>query len=291
MLSFHHSGLTPIVRNEPNLAGRLGPGGRNMRNKPNRPAGSGPGVEEHGCDYAKQSQFPVRPDAAWETRADVRSCETKPNLGRMGHLRDGAPGTCLSCETKPIPGGATERVSALWERSYGEYYIRWVSAKQSQFGEARRGSGESIMQNKANLPGGSRGPIVPNKPNCPKRRTEAVSRRRPVGRGQSSGDEGQMRKTKPIWPGQGVVATGERCETNPIRAAMPIRRSAFPGGQSCDIGSMPRFGKQSQFAIFRPSRWTRQPPPYAGHTLANDTRIDCLPGGPMCGKLRSRIRE
>jgi hypothetical protein len=36
-------------------------------------------------------------------------------------------------------------------------------------------------------------------------------------------------------------------QTNPIPALMPIRRSAFPGGQSCDIASMPRFGKQSQF--------------------------------------------
>jgi hypothetical protein len=53
------------VRNEPNLAGRLGPGGRNMRNKPNRPAGSGPGVEEHGCDYAKQ-------DACDRSRGVVR---------------------------------------------------------------------------------------------------------------------------------------------------------------------------------------------------------------------------
>jgi hypothetical protein len=36
-------------------------------------------------------------------------------------------------------------------------------------------------------------------------------------------------------------------QTNPILAIMPIRRSAFPGGPLCDIASMPRFGKQSQF--------------------------------------------
>ncbi len=36
-------------------------------------------------------------------------------------------------------------------------------------------------------------------------------------------------------------------EKKPIPAAMPIRRSAFPGGQTCNIASMPRFGKRSQF--------------------------------------------
>jgi hypothetical protein len=48
-----------------------------------------------------------------------------------------------------------------------------------------------------------------------------------------------------------TAGTGQLRQTNPIPAIMPIRRSAFPGGQSCDIASMPRFGKQSQFGTAR----------------------------------------
>jgi hypothetical protein len=70
----------------------------------------------------------------------------------------------------------------------------------------------------------------------------------------------------PRFGKQSRLGRSQSCETNPVPAIMPIRRSAFPGGQSCDIASMPRFGKRSQFAILRPARWTRQPPPYAGHT-------------------------
>lgn len=76
-------------------------------------------------------------------------------------------------------------------------------------------------------------------------------------------------------------------KTNPICPAAP-------GGPPSTLRPRPRqacCAKQSQFAIFRPSRWTRQPPPYAGHTLANDTRIDCLPGEPACGKLTPRNKR
>jgi hypothetical protein len=57
-----------------------------------------------------------------------------------------------------------------------------------------------------------RGVTVQNKPNCPKRGTEAVSRR-----GRWDAAWGRRRV--------GVV------QTNPISGTMPIRRSAFPRGQ------------------------------------------------------------
>jgi hypothetical protein len=85
-----------------------------------------------------------------------RLCETKPNLGRMGHLGDGSPGRGQSCETNPISGAA--------------------------------GVGSPIpvfVQNEPNLPGGAGrdgawgtwddGQIVQDKANCPRRGTEAVS--------------------------------------------------------------------------------------------------------------------
>jgi hypothetical protein len=44
------------------------------------------------------------------------NAQNKPNLPGRAWGR----GPWDVVRTKPIPGGATERVSALWERSYGE---------------------------------------------------------------------------------------------------------------------------------------------------------------------------
>jgi hypothetical protein len=93
-----------------------------------------------------------------------------------------------------------------------------------------------------------------------------------------------------LWPPSVV-------QTNPIPALMPIRRSAFPEGEtcktnpisavaavespitpafhhssipipcrSCDIASMPRFGQQSRFPGVEPRQWMWNPPRYSGRT-------------------------
>jgi len=131
------------------------------------------------------------------------------------------PATGRLRQTNPIPAGGKEEASAWRERGYGESYSLWASAKQSQFGEARLQSGESIMQNKANWHDGSRGPIVRNKPNFRRYR-----------------------------PGRAWAAV----QTNPIPGARPIRRSAFPGGQI--VPNKPNSGSgREEASALRKSRY------------------------------------
>jgi hypothetical protein len=71
-------------------------------------------------------------------------CKTKPNLGRMGHLGDGAPGKAQWCETNPI------------------LRLRIADSGQPCGGTPLRTAGPGAgCTNKPN----SAGPIVPNKPN------------------------------------------------------------------------------------------------------------------------------
>jgi len=52
-----------------------------------------------GADYAKQTQF--RRDTAWGTRAGVRLCQTKPNLGGLGYLEERDTGHRANAPNKP----------------------------------------------------------------------------------------------------------------------------------------------------------------------------------------------
>jgi hypothetical protein len=106
-----------------------------MQNKPNLPGAPGngrgwPELEGPGeGDYAERTPIPavaaverpplfhysiIPPFRSAANRAkrsqfrgvraspEAELCETKPNLGRMGHLGDGMPGRGRWCETKPI---------------------------------------------------------------------------------------------------------------------------------------------------------------------------------------------
>ncbi len=95
---------------------------------------------------------------------------------------------------KANSAGAPGWASTLCAKSYGESDMQRTSAKQSQsaaggsiMGAGRRGWPCRRRQAEAcktkpiwPSPAGTRGPVVQNKPNCPKRGTEAVSRSRPV---------------------------------------------------------------------------------------------------------------
>jgi hypothetical protein len=77
-----------------------------------------------------------------------------------------------------------------------------------------------------------------------------------------------------------LARLGERCKTKPIPgyAGRDVAAGAGTVGLSCDIASMPRFGKQSQLPQIEPKRWRWNPPPYAGHTLQDGGRILILIG-------------
>jgi hypothetical protein len=55
-----------------------------------------------GANYAKRGQFSRRGRVGQGLRGEL--CETKPNLGRMEYLGDGAPGRGQWCKTNPILG-------------------------------------------------------------------------------------------------------------------------------------------------------------------------------------------
>ncbi len=107
----------PIMQNKPN-SGQPDrcPGGAIVRNKANSPI----------ADCAKQTQLPeaghrggVPPGPGGtgpKGRGRGANAQNEPNLpgGAWGR------GPWDVVRTKPIPAGGTERVSALWERSYGE---------------------------------------------------------------------------------------------------------------------------------------------------------------------------
>jgi hypothetical protein len=155
------------------------------------PGGPAPPLDPAASPLGQRRSCKTKPIS--ESRpAGGRLCKTKPNLGRMGHLGDGAPGRSI-VRNKPNfrragPLGPVDR------------------AKQSQFpGSARGGlQGTSritphgvttnagpIVRNKANSTGSiGRASIVQwqNKANPPRPR---------VGRGL--GDETRLCKTNPIW--------------------------------------------------------------------------------------------
>jgi hypothetical protein len=99
------------------------------QNKANFPAGSGPGVEKHGCDYAKQTQFPS-PNKQARSRLEpiVRNKANFPQTGRQDHRQGRRPhsqaqGRLWRChpagrqlrQTNPI------RADAAWDRAAGAW--------------------------------------------------------------------------------------------------------------------------------------------------------------------------
>jgi hypothetical protein len=132
-------------------------------------------------------------------RLDAPLRATKPNLGELGYLGDRtgrrAQGKCVKQAQFPAgrlgqglgDEGRLCRTKPIYPRAPG-------NGRAAGTGRSRRGV------------------TVQNKPNCPKRGTEAVSRR-----GRWDAAWGRRRV--------GVV------QTNPISGTMPIRRSAFPRGQ------------------------------------------------------------
>jgi len=177
----------PIVQNEPNLAGRLGPRRQKCaeRNQ-SGPAWAGSGPRR--AKDAKRTQFPATPGGTrlGGARDEGEMCKTNPirgdaTWGEVPGTRDGgfsltpdppaSPLPSRSCKTNPIPGGAG------WDEACG---ARGDGAKQSQFPAPA---------------GAVRG----------HRRGQCFRR-------------SQLCKTNPIWPSLGRVRSpaGERCETNPI---------------------------------------------------------------------------
>jgi hypothetical protein len=104
----------------------------------------GLGTDLPGADCAEQSQFPATPGArpqGWGTR-DKGAKRTQCGAGAEEGARVAArPRRARRRQTKPISGGAERRAKAGRERSYGEWHIRWASAKQSQFPAVPGGQG------------------------------------------------------------------------------------------------------------------------------------------------------
>jgi hypothetical protein len=208
----------PIVANKANS-----PGGAGLRctNKPNLACP----CTRRRVAVNKQTQSCGTPAAACRLGPARAGCTNKPNstrsrraspykqtqsaprqMGRRG------PGWSLSCQTNPISpvGGCTNKPNLECSATMRNVIVN----KQSQ---TRAGwdiwgtvpQGAAIARNKAKLghPGVSGGPDAarradaPNKPNF-------LSGRGPR-------DEGQMRKTKPIWPCLGGTGSqmGERYKT------------------------------------------------------------------------------
>jgi hypothetical protein len=180
-----------------------------------------------------------------------RICQTNPILGKaQWDEATGAGDAGQSCKTNPIRPGQPGRGAGGRRTPPGH-----DGAKQSQFAQEQRegqvlgGKGvmvnrafDRLRQNKANpawggqscetnpIPGdaGRAGVLV---------RTNPIPATMPIGRSAFPG--GQMRKTNPIWPTLGGAGS--------------------PTGERCDIASMPRFGKRTQFPADGPERPLSRP--------------------------------
>ena len=170
--SFHHSSPMPIVQNKTQFRslGRLD-AGASCANKPNsrRCADREIGVPRR-TDCAKRTQFPAAPGVA---RPGGRGCRTNKANSRQARLRP--QGSLLT----PSP--------ALG-----------LLGKQSQVP-----AGKSPCTRRATS---WLEPIAPNKPNCPKRGTEAVS-----------GVAASERPIIPVFHHSTIPVRCLSCETNPIR--------------------------------------------------------------------------
>jgi hypothetical protein len=123
--SCHNNEMSPLGRTVTIPKRRQSVAGRRRKKR----------TQSGGVKCAKQTQFfdcglriGHRPPAGRSLRAagpgagctnkpnwEARSCETKPNLGRMGDLGDGALETLL-CKTKPICREENMRISVCHTR-------------------------------------------------------------------------------------------------------------------------------------------------------------------------------
>ena len=125
------------------------------------PGWSGHPIVRNKANRRRQSceTKPISPGGQGRGRPGGRSCQIKPNLGRMGHLEDNAR-----------RGPRVQNKPNLPIADWGQVCSQTpppLAARLRQVG----------CTNKPN----SLGRIVQNKPNCPKRGTEAVSESWPVG--------------------------------------------------------------------------------------------------------------
>jgi len=126
-------------------------------------------------NHAKRTQFPRR-DTGQGTRAGVRLCKTKPNLGKLGYLRDGTWEPCCAKQTQFLP--------------------RWVAGagrlcKTNPISLASLAPEEQNVRNKPNFPpAGQAGGAVAGTNHAKQTQFPAV------GQTPKSG----FRKTKPILP-------------------------------------------------------------------------------------------
>jgi hypothetical protein len=129
------------------------PQGRMCETKPipATPGEARPEGRASGADRAKQSQFravPNGPGLGDEGRGG-QSCQTKPNLGKMGHLGDDTPETHI-VSNKPNPARRGEHAKQTQSASAGPLLAAEcakqtqsdpgasvVGVKQSQFTEGR----------------------------------------------------------------------------------------------------------------------------------------------------------
>jgi hypothetical protein len=104
-----------LRRDDPACGGHPAPARAGCTNKPNLPAGSGPGVEKRACDHAKQSQT----WASWGIWGTARQgsllCETKP-IRRRGQVGRGPRGVGRRAIVRNKPNLPTARDQAWGDR-------------------------------------------------------------------------------------------------------------------------------------------------------------------------------
>ncbi len=185
--------------------------------------------------WEKQTQFPG--GAGWDGAAGA---------GDEGQMR----------QTNPISGGATERASALWQRSYGGSDMGGTSAKQSQLRRSLKCEAKPIWPVGPDLGGRN----VRIKPNFRERAGARVGCTNKANSLRANWDgrwpagpevvrhRGQSCETNPIWP-VGRSPEGEICKTNPSRAASPrsppasdftLHTSNSAEGRSCETKPITR---------------------------------------------------
>ena len=213
---------------------------------------------------------PARPIMRHRLDAPLRA--TNPNLGELGYLGSMTAGTDEGQmrQTNPILATARRRASGLRERSYDQSDLQRALEKQSQFGRSFKRKVSSVKSGK---PGAKsressyfklyashfklgRRPFVRNEANFGR-----CGHRAPIIPIFHHSNPLPMVRNKANWAGANHAKQTQ---------FLPFCRS---GDRRSREGNR---AKRSQFAIFRPTRWTRQPPPYAGRT-------------PMCRHLFCRL--
>jgi hypothetical protein len=286
VLSFHHSDPVPTVPNKPNLGQPGRHPGSDYAKQSQFPRRAWGGAVGQSCETK-----PIRDksgEAAQPTKR--RLCEKEPNLGESGYLGDRTEGgraqgkcakqtqfpagrqprtipifhdstvpvRCVSCETKPIPATASGGAKAWRERSYGEYYMRQASAKQSQSGGAAHRAKQSqfpASQALGNIQLCETKPISRLRiSDCGWRIQDSLAAGRPL----RTAEPRPVVQTNPIWPGgiphHSTIPLFHRSSSMPIvqnkpnsgvrgpicrrtRRCLRRSRSGSTGGSACSSPS------------------------------------------------------